>query len=168
MAYNPAIIVTSLVSDATTNSTTTGVKITSLDTAILVGTWMFEYFVRYQNGATTTGIQFGVNFTGTTTAFNVMTRHTSSATNNVGTVVHGSSGGVVRLLGSMAARAESTTTPNLSGISAIDAANSDMLAVIEGLIIVSTTGNMELWHASSAATASTVKAGTSLRLTKTS
>jgi hypothetical protein len=42
-----------------------------------------------------------------------------------------------------------------------------MLAVIEGYIIVTAAGDLELWHASEVAAASTVKAGSSLILQRT-
>lgn len=42
-----------------------------------------------------------------------------------------------------------------------------MLMIIEGLMVVANTGNIELYSASETATSTTVKAGTSLIITKT-
>jgi hypothetical protein len=42
-----------------------------------------------------------------------------------------------------------------------------MIAIVEGLMIVTVSGSLQLSHASEVAAASTVKAGTSLILTRT-
>jgi hypothetical protein len=46
----------------------------------------------------------------------------------------------------------------------VDTLAADMLAIVEGTMTVTAAGNIELWHASEVAAASTVKAGTILRL----
>lgn len=57
----------------------------------------------------------------------------------------------------------------LGPTASVDAINSDMLAFVEGYIIVSVSGDLELWQSSEVTTpvSTTVKAGTSLILTKT-
>lgn len=149
------------------NSTTTGAKITGLDVASLaVGTYVFQYFIRAQSAATTTGHKFGVNFTGTTTAFVATMRAVGTGTTAVSGTIDGvaSSGQIVE---GYATRTEQTTAPNLGPSTAVDTANADVLYIIEGILIVGATGTLELWHASEVAAASTVKDGSSLILTKT-
>ncbi len=161
--------VISLASNATANSTTTGVEITSLRaTATGTGTFVFQYFVRYQAGATTTGVAFGVNHTGTAAVFAANMRYASTggaaataAATQAGATATGN------LHESFSTRTKSTTTPNLGPTVSVDTQDADMLVVIEGLIIVTVTGNLALWHASEVAAASTVMAGSSLILTQT-
>lgn len=156
--YNAA-----LASDATTNSTTTAAKITSLDTALPAGTYVFQYFVRYQAGAATTGVKFSVNFTGTVTSFEVNMRwvDVSTVASASATMAPTQAGNTNNVMQAVSARAKSTAAgmgPTLS----VDTLNADMLMIIEGTMVVTVAGNIELYHASEVAAASTVKAGTAL------
>ncbi len=158
----------SLTSNAPSNNTTTGVEILGLNTTLTAGTYVFKYYIVYQAGAVTTGIQFGVNYTGTATTFVVNLTYaatgTTASTGAASQVASGATGNVGEML---AARSESTTAPNLGATVSVDAANSNMLAIVEGVLVASDGGDLELWHASEVAAASTVMAGTSLILTKT-
>ncbi len=155
-SYLPKTI--ALASNATTNSTTTGVEITNLRaTNVPAGTYTFKYVIRYQSGATTTGVRFGVNHTGTAAVFAANLGYGSlgsQAANQAASVFYEGS----------ATRTKSTTAPNLGPSASVDSANADMLAIIEGFIIVTVAGNLALWHASEVAAASTVMAGSSLTL----
>lgn len=148
------------------NSTTTAAKITGLDKALAVGTYTFRYFIIYQAAATTTGVKFSVNFTGTVTQF-VANWHAVDNTAGGATAAADQdallAGGQVYF--AFAARAKSNAAgwgPSIS----VDTANADMLAVLEGSMIVTVTGNIELWHASEVAAATTVKAGSNMVITK--
>lgn len=154
-------------SDAASNSTTTGVEITGLSIPLEAGTYVFQYFIRYQSAATTTGVKFGVNYTGTASAFMAQLRLATTGTTAVSAVHDQATTTTPTVMGICATRTESTTAPNLGPWTDIDTANADMLVIIEGLMVVSDAGDIELWHASEAAAASTVKAGTSLILTRT-
>jgi hypothetical protein len=159
--------VLALSSDATANSTTTGVEITGLNKTLSTGTYAFQYLIRYQSSATTNGVKFGVNFTGTQTLLVASMRVQESTTAaSTGAASQAASGG--RLVSGSSTRTASTTAPNLGPTISVDTMDADMLATIEGLIIVTASGDLELWHGSETATASTVMAGTSLILTKTS
>jgi hypothetical protein len=156
-----------LSSDAASNSTTTGVEITELQVAgVTPGTYVFQYFLRYQSGATTTGVKFGINHTGTAAVFAATMRYQESTTAaSTGAASQAAAGGTLHAGAST--RTKSTTSPNLGPTASVDSANADMLAVIEGYIIVTAAGDLELWHASEVAAASTVKAGSSLILQRT-
>ena len=157
------VVVQPLASDVS-NSTTTAAKVTGLDKAVGVGTWVFKYTLLTQSAATTTGQKFSVNHTGTLTAFVADMRYTdASATASTGAPSQAANASTAQVYASYSARAKSTAAgmgPTLS----VDAANSDMLVTIEGMMIVTGTGNIELYHASEVAAASTVRTGSSLIL----
>lgn len=158
----------SLSVDAATNSTVTGVKITGLDAPLVVGTYVFQYWVRYQSAALTTGVKFGINYTGTSSAFMANMRYAStggSAATAAATQAGATATG--NLHESFSRRILSTTAPNLGPTVSVDVINADLLVIVEGLLITTGSGNIELWHASEVAAASTVKVGSSLILTKT-
>jgi hypothetical protein len=67
-------------------------------------------------------------------------------------------------VGAFSARAKSTA--GWGTTISNDAANADMLIIIEGTMEVTASGNIELWHGSELAAASTVKAGSNLVITK--
>lgn len=152
--------------DAPSNSTTTGVEIAGLELkAVGPGIYIVEYYLVYQAGATTTGVKFGVNHTGTMTAIAAHMRYQESTTAaSTGAASQAAAGGTIHAGGS--ARSLSTTAPNLGPNASVDAANSNMLAVVEAALVVTAVGDLELWHASEVAAASTVKAGSCVRLTK--
>lgn len=154
---------TALNADYASNSTVTPAKITNLDRATGTGTFDFEYRIRYQAGATTTGIRFSVNHTGTVTFFLANVRWVdASATASTAAPSQAGVGAAGQCLGAFSARAVSTA--GWSTTISVDSANADMLMIIEGKVLVTVTGNLELWHGSEVAAATTVKAGSSLFL----
>ena len=163
---NGPIYVASLSGDQS-NSTTSLTEVTGLSLALPTGTYMFEYNIVYQAAATTTGVRFSVNFDGTVTTF-VANMSWVTAADASGTAINAPDQDVVTtnggLMGHFAARAKSTT--GWGTTISVDTANSDMLMVIKGLMVVTVAGNIELWHGSEVAAASTVKAGASLVVTK--
>ncbi len=154
-----------LASDAAANSTTTNAKITSLDTPVGIGTFVFLYMIRYQAAAATTGVKFAVNHTGTVTSFMYNMRYSNLIATASDANADQESNLAAHVTGGVAATRVKNTTlgPTLS----VDTLNADMLMIIEGLCIVTAVGNIELYHGSEVAAASTVKAGTSLILTQT-
>lgn len=167
-AGSPFVEVLALSADATTNSTTTGVEITGLNKPTGAGTYVFTYFIKYQSSATTTGVKFGVNHTGTSTMFVANMRYAStggSAATAAATQAAASATGNIHE--SFSTRTKSTTVPNLGPTVSVDLANSPMLVIVEGLIVVTAAGDLELWHASEVAASSTVGQGSSLVLIKT-
>lgn len=150
-----------LTSDAASNTTTTTAKITGLDLTLPAGTYQFRYAIRYQAAATTTGVKFDVNHSGTVSTFVwnqqwVSALSTASDANADQDVVTATAG----LLNAFASRAKGTAGRGVT--LSVDTANADMLAIIEGLFVSSTSGNLELYHGSEVAAASTVKAGSSV------
>lgn len=152
--------------DAPANATTTGVEIAGLQIPnVIPGSYTAEYFIVYQAAATTTGVKFGINHTGTVSVIVASLQWQESTTAaSTGAASQAAAGGTLQ--GGASARALSTTAPNLGPSISVDAANSNMLACIDALLVVTAVGDLELWHASEVAAASTVKAGSIVRLTK--
>ena len=158
--------VKSLASDAAANATVTAAKITSLDQTAGVGTYVFQYFIRYVTSVTTTGVKFSVNHTGTVSTFVANMRYASTggtAATAAATQAGNSAAGNIHE--SFSRRAISTAA-NMGPTVSADTTG-DMLVIIEGLMIVTATGNIELYHASETAVSTTVKAGSSLILQRT-
>lgn len=151
-----------------TNSTTTGTEVTALEVPNLhPGTYRFSYFLIVQTASTSTGVGFGVNFTGTVTRIVNSMRYTSTATttttgviedivaNNLGAMVEGST-----------SRSVSTTAPNLGPIAGVSASNQDHLVIIEGVVEVSAAGNLELWARSEVSSQMSVEIGSNVVVTR--
>lgn len=156
--------VKALASDATVNGTTTLVDITGLDMTLGAGTFYFKYAIRYQSALTTTGVKFAVNHTGTVTAF-VANHHFAQELSTASSLAadQATTGGAVGVYSTMAVRAINTTAgPTASS----DTATSDMLWMVEGLLIVTVSGTLQLLHASEVAANTTVMAGSLLMVTQ--
>jgi len=149
------------------NCTTTALCAAAMTTTgVGVGTWKFVYTFIYQTAATGTGIAFGINHTGTVGKMRAAWRHTttgttattgigdSAAATNAGQTVEGKSGLTLNaVLGSASA--------------GVDTANTDILAVLEGIIVVTASGDLELKLGSeSAGTAVRLMADSTLELKK--
>jgi hypothetical protein len=159
------VSVSSLASDATTNSTTTPAAITGLNLTVGVGIYQFQYFIRYQAALTTTGVKFSVNHTGTVTTFLYNVRWVDvSATASTATPSQANVQAAGAVMSAFSSRAK--TNAGTGTTLGVDVANADMFIVIEGMCIVTVSGNLELYHGSEVAAASTVKAGSSLMLVK--
>lgn len=147
------------------NSTTTSTEVTGLTIPLGAGIYSARYLIRYQSAATTTGVKFAVNFTGTVTWMTVQSYFNTTggaAATAAATQVAATATG--NLIEGFSRRANNT---DLQPTVSVDAANSDMFMVVEALFQCSTAGNLQLKHGSEVAAASTVKAGTSLILHKT-
>lgn len=159
-------VVLALASDQA-NPTTTPTELTGLSVAnVQPGVYVFNYYVLYQSAATTTGVRFDVNFTGTVTKFawnqmwvDVSATAATAAADQDAVLSTGS------VYGAFASRAKGTAGRGTT--ISVDTANADMLMRIEGIMIVTVAGDLELWHGSEVAAASTVLAGSSLILHKT-
>lgn len=149
------------------NSTTTPTELTGITVACEVGTWMFRYMILYQSSVTTTGVKYSVNHTGTVTSF-VANWHVVDNTATAATAAadQDAVAATAQVYSAFAARAKSTA--GWGTTISVDTQNADMLAVVEGLMVVTVAGNIALYHGSETAAATTTKAGTSLMLCKTS
>lgn len=152
----------------------TPTEVTDLTMALEVGTYTFEYKLIVQTTLATTGPWFNFNFDGTTTKARWWYQYADlSATllAAIGTVAHDTS---TQTLGFQMAKAEddmATTATGNMGPGATPASmqtiNVDHMTKITGIIVVGGAGNLELWHGSETANATSVEVGSSLVVVRT-
>lgn len=151
-------------------SSTTGTKVTELDQTLEAGTYVFTYALILRSGTTSVSPLLGVNFTGTGSPR--MHFRFADATSAITAELHTMDDEGSNAFGYISGRAsntESTTAPNLGSTAtlAVATANTDILVFIEGIIVVTGSGNLELWHSSETANATSVEVGSSLIVTRT-
>jgi hypothetical protein len=116
-------------------------------TSVTPGTWKFKYTVIYQTAAVGTGIGFGINHTGTVSQFQAMWNHITTG----GGAATGIGDDDATTVAGQLMEGKSDNTLNAvigSATAGVATANSDILATIEGIIVVTATGNLELKIAS--------------------
>lgn len=151
-------------------SSSTGTKVTGLDMTLEAGTYVYKYSLMIQQAtATTDGPQFGINFTGTATVKNHGYRFYDATTvitaevhimDNIGIKTAG-------FISGSASNAYTTTAPDMGTTIGVAATGVNIPAYIEGIIVVTVSGNLELWRASEGANASTTEVGSSLVVIRT-
>lgn len=153
-------------------SSGTGTKVTGLDMDLEIGTYVFKYtLIIRQATATGDAPQFGINLgnSGVSSKQNFHARWADATTaltgqtgimDNVGIKTAG-------FIGGMAHNAYSTTAPNMGTTVGVAATAADIMCIIEGLIVVTTAGRLELWRSSEGANASTTEVGSSLVVIRT-
>lgn len=106
------------------------------------GTWAFRYLLLYQTAATTTGIGFCVNHTGTTGNFGSMWTHITTG----GAAATGVGDGVAATNAGQMAEGKSERVINTcsSASAGVDTQNATILAVMEGVVVVTASGQLEL------------------------
>jgi len=138
-------------------------KVTGLDQVVGVGTWIFNYYIRYRSSTATTGMKFAVNHSGTVTSFVANSRWVGvSSSDATGNATQDGGNFVVT---SRAARAISTS--EWGGTNNVDTTDADMLMIIEGLMVVTVSGDIQLYAGNEINSSHvTVMANSSLILTK--
>ncbi len=159
------LTVVKLASDFT-NSTTTPTNASGLNLTTGTGTFRFIYWLLYQSAATGTGIKVSVDHTGTVTAFVANIRFagvtTTASAADAGQAVVAAAAGIHN---SLSGRAKSQAGWGVTA--SVDAANSDMLMIVEGLCIVTVDGSLNLWAGSEVgASQILIKTGSALELVK--
>jgi len=131
-----------LASDSATitgQSQTTVMTITSVG----VGRYHFKCQLIYQSAGTTTGIDVSVNHSGTTTQFLVEHRFagtgTTAATAAASEAAAGATGAIYEAQGQ-----RSKDSVIGAGTVSVDAADSDMMSTIEGFMVVSVSGDLQI------------------------
>lgn len=146
----------------------TGTEVTDLSVTLVAGTYTFTYYLITQAANTTVGLSLGVNYTGTVTRMGAFMRYVDTGTTaTTGVADDVSAAGVESIHGSFAANSKSSTTPNLGPLTNHVAATADTLVIVEGIMVVSDGGDIELWHASDAANNTSLMVGSSLVLLRT-
>jgi len=150
------------------NNTTTGTEVTELSTTLTAGTYIFEYSLIVQSSATTTGLTFGINYTGTATSFVMRGYWTGTGASASTGILQGDTNGAgaEAIIEGGAERTESTTAPNLTVMTGVGTVNVDNLVTITGVMVVSDGGDIELWHGSETAATTRIMAGSSVIITQ--
>ena len=139
--------VLALASNAAENETATLAKITGLDVTVGAGTYVFEYYIRAQTADVLNSMKFAVTHTGTLTAFMCdlyfpsagVTAATGAVDQEAAAITTGS------VWAHQSTRVKNTTLGPQTGI---DTINVDVLYRISGMMIVTVSGDLQLWHAS--------------------
>ena len=147
------------------NSTTTAAKITGLDQVCAAGTWIFEYFLRLQSSLGTTGWKLSTNHTGTVTTFLATESFPQSNTVDSAGTADQDITAAPTVMATMAQRAKSTAA-GMIATGGVDTTAADVLVQITGLMVVTVSGTLELYHASETSNSTSVMANSALRLTK--
>ena len=148
-----------------TNATITPTKVTGLDQTTEIGTFVFNYMIRYRSTAAGTGVRFDVNYSGTVTSFVWNQRWvctSSTASTNAATQNDIAAAG--RVIANFASRAKFTTARGNTG--SVDTANADMLMIIEGIMVVTAAGNLEIYLGSETGTSVSAQANAVLLVTQ--
>ena len=152
-----------------TIASTTGTAVTGLQQSLTAGTYTFTYYLITRAANTLVGKAFGVNYTGTVTKLNAWLRYADTGTTtSLGVADDDTAGIAEEIHGIFATRTGSTTAPDLGPLTNHVASATNTLMILEGVIVVSNAGDLELWTNSDAATQTSVEVGSSLVLTRTS
>lgn len=153
------------------NSTTTPTKVTDLDMTLEAGTYRFEYWLFIRSATTTVTPTFNFNFTGTAAPVKWWFEYADlSATllAAIGQMAHDVTTATLGFGMRQAEDDEATSAAgNMGPANGVQTTATDILCKIIGLIVISASGNLELWHGSETATATTVEVGSSLEVVRT-
>lgn len=152
-------------------SSTTGTKVTGLDITLEPGTYVYQYNLLIQQATSTSDApQFGINFSTGTATVKAHGLRFYDATAAITAESHIMDNIGVKSMGyisGMASNAYTTTAPDMGTTVGVAATGANILCFIEGIIVVTVQGNLELWRASEGANASTTEVGSSLVVTRT-
>jgi hypothetical protein len=130
------------------------------------GTYMFQYNLICRSSATGTGLGWGINFTGSVTKIVCTTRFVSNNTAGIIDDVANGTTATGQQVHGLAAKSVSTTAPNMVSAGVVTTA-SDMLVIVEGVLVAGGSGDLELWHSSETAAATTIETGSSVMVIRT-
>lgn len=154
-------------------SSTTATEVTGLGPMTLeAGTYFFRFALVVQSATAGVVPLLGLNFTGTSTLLQYRCEFSDKSGTllaAIGTMA-GESITITTGVGfhmSQTGSAESTTAPNMGPSTGPATINQNCYMNIEGLLIVTVSGDLELWHGSETNTSTTVMAGSSLIVTRT-
>jgi hypothetical protein len=149
-------------------ASTTGTEVTDLSQTLENGTYTFTYALIVRSATTTVGPMLGVNFTGTGAPR--MHFRFADASTALTAEVHSMDDQGNKAFGfisGMASNTETTTAPDMGTTVGVASTATDILCFIEGIIIVTGSGDLELWHSSETATNTSVEVGSSLVVIRT-
>lgn len=147
-------------------SSTTATEVTGLGPITLTaGTYVFQYFIIDTTATGTVSPMYAVNFTGTAAVRKMTLRYTSTGTTAITGLADDVGATTGQIMEAVTVTAFATTAPNM-GHTGGQTVTNNVFKVIEGIMIVTASGDLELWHGSETATATTTVAGTSVMVKK--
>ena len=112
-------------------------------TAIPIGRYVFKCQLIFQTTATTTGIGTAVNFTGTLTQFAVLNRWVDTlATATTGGIMNAGAVAAGNVMGSHSSITKGTLIGAVNVT--VQTANSDHIIILEGFMVVSVAGDLQI------------------------
>ncbi len=151
-----------------TISATTATEVTGLGPCTLAaGTYVYTFSLIAQSATTTVGIGLGVNFTGTAAVRTILLTYPSTGTAAITGIFDDVGAGTGQTMEHNVQTAFSTTAPNMINTAGFVTINANVHVTIEGILVVTVAGDLELWHSSETATATSVKLGSSLVVIRT-
>ncbi len=159
-------ITTLVLTAASGNITGTGLVTVMTITGVAAGTYKIQIMLIYQTTNAGTGIDVAVNHTGTTTAW--IMEHRFSGTGQLAATAaaaENAASAVGNIYESQGNRTKNTVIG--AGTVSVDTANTDMMSIIEGFMIVTVSGSIEVkLAAEAAALVCTARPGSNIVLTK--
>jgi hypothetical protein len=137
-----------------TNNSTTGTEVTGLRmTGLQPGTYRYRYMLVCQTAAAATGIDVGVNFTGTQTLLVNQMRYQDPGSTTTGGTADGTltGDGAEGIVAGGSSLTASTTAPNLNVLTGVTTANENFLMEVMGVVVVTVAGDLALWAATDVA-----------------
>lgn len=149
----------------TADNPVTTVETIMSTTGLVAGTYLFEYYIVWRSGTTTVGTSFAVDYTGTVTRVRA-TRHYQTTGAAAAT---GISDGVSAVLTGTLVEHMSTVSDNgaLGPNTGVASTTEDQFDQIRGIIVVSTSADLNLTMTGEGNGAVTAMTDTTLRLTRT-
>lgn len=152
-------------------ASTTGTKVTGLDMTLEAGTYVYKYSLLIQQATSTSDApQFGINFSTGTATIHAEGLRFWDATTAITAAVHIMDNIGIKTAGfvdGMVSNAYTTTAPNMGTTIGVAATGANIFCHIEGIIVVTVQGNLELWRSSEGANASTTEVGSSVVVIRT-
>jgi len=150
------------------NSTTSGTIVTDLTQTLEVGTFAFDYRLIVRSATATVSPLYGVQFLGTGAPKMWMQYADASAT--LLAALNTADNDSTIALGFAMAQAKdvkSAAAPNMGHAGGVGAINTDIMIQITGIMVVTASGDLQLYHASETATATSIEVGSSLIVHRT-
>ena len=146
------------------NSTVTAASVTGLEQSLAAGTYLVKVWMVYQSAATTTGAEFRLNYTGTSSRV-VATWYTLTTGGAATTgIADQATTLTAQMMEGKGQRANNTATGPTQGV---DTANADQFAVLEGIVVATGSGTLQfMFNSEVASSAITMQIGTTMTVTK--
>jgi hypothetical protein len=145
--------------------------VTGLDMTLEAGTYTYQYNLLVQQATSTSDApQFGINFSTGTAAVKAHGLRFWDASTAITAAVHIMDNIGIKTAGfidGMVSNAYTTTSPDMGTTIGVAATGANIFCIIEGIIVVTVQGNLELWRSAEGANASTTEIGSSLTVIRT-